>query len=63
METHKALGRLPRYLTDREVDLVRQRAADGESQSDLAREFGVHKSTISRIVNARRRVEPLEGAA
>lgn len=64
MENTKPLSRgLPRYLTDADVEAVRTRRAAGESQSELAKAFGVSPSTISRIVNAKRRVEPLEGVA
>ena len=64
MEITKALRRkrqLPLFLTDAQVEEVRARTAAGESQADLAREFRVHKSTVSRIVNALRRVDPFEG--
>lgn len=51
---------LPLFLTDAQVEEVRARSAAGESQAALAREFRVHYSTISRIVNAQRRVDPFE---
>jgi transposase-like protein len=64
VENTKALNRsLPRYLTDAQVEEVRQRVRNGESQADVARRFEVHRSTISRIVRAVRRVDPMEGTA
>jgi transposase len=63
VESIKTLGRtLPRYLTDEEVEDVRRRVRVGESQADVARRYGVHRSTISRIVRAIRRVDPMNGA-
>lgn len=61
METTKSLHRLPRYLTDAQVEQVRELAAKGISQKELAEAFGVSQAAISRIVNAKRRVQPLEG--
>jgi transposase len=65
VDTTKALKRrrLPQFLTDSQVDEVRARVAAGESQAEVARAFRVHYSTVSRIVNALRRVDPFEGDA
>lgn len=41
-------------LTSRQVDEIRQRFAQGERQSALAREYGVSQSNISQIVNRKR---------
>jgi len=38
-------------LVSEEIIQIRQRYEQGETQSALAREFGVHKSTIWEIVN------------
>lgn len=49
-ETH------PRYtakLTDQQVRNARARFADGESQSSIARDFGVDSKTISMLVRER----------
>lgn len=44
-------GDNPRALLDAaRVRLLRQRAARGESQAELAREFGVHRTTVSAAV-------------
>jgi hypothetical protein len=40
-------------LTDREVISIRKRSARGEKGYVLAAEFGVKKSTVSRIINRR----------
>ena len=64
VETPKGMRQrrhLPRFLTDREVEEVRARVAAGETQVAVARAFRVHTSTVSRIVNALRRVDPFEG--
>jgi hypothetical protein len=42
-------------LTDEEAERIRNRCAAGEKQSLLAAEYGVRQSTISMIVNRRRR--------
>lgn len=42
-------------LTDAQVLTIRKRAADGTSYVALAREFGVHKSYVSRIVHYKKR--------
>lgn len=64
VETTKALTRsIPNYLTDTQVQEVRAAVARGESQAEVARRFGVHRSTVSRIVRAMRRVEPMQDAA
>ena len=63
MDTTKALRRrraLPIFLTDAQVEEARARVAAGEPQAEVARAFHVHRSTISRIVNALRRVDPFE---
>lgn len=43
------MGRPPK-LTDDQVTEIRRRARKGESQKDLAKEYGVNPSTISDIV-------------
>ena len=43
--------------TDREVKEIRERFAKGETQPELAKEFNVLPSAISRIVNNKRRKE------
>ena len=37
-------------LTEGDVRVIRVRAATGEKQKGLAREYGVHRTTISRVV-------------
>lgn len=44
-----------RKLTTRNTRIIRSRAAQGEKQSDLAREYNVSPSMISKIVNQKRR--------
>jgi hypothetical protein len=42
-------------LSDAQIAEIRARRAAGETQTALAREYGVRQSTISRIVNGKRR--------
>jgi hypothetical protein len=42
-------------LTDAQIADICKRRATGETQTALAREYGVRQSTISRIVNGKRR--------
>jgi transposase-like protein len=42
-----------RRLKTAEVEAVIRRAQDGETQSDLARAFGVHRTTIAGILQVR----------
>ena len=42
-------------LTDKQVTEIRRRAANGESQTDLATEFGVSRQSVNDIVKLRRR--------
>jgi hypothetical protein len=42
-------------ITDAQIAEIRARRAAGETQTALAREYGVRQSTISRIVNRKRR--------
>jgi IS30 family transposase len=42
-------------LTDEQVASIRQAQASGESQHSIAKRFGVHQSTVSRIVRGVRR--------
>lgn len=58
MESQKR-RRIPRFLTDAQVATIRNRAATGEKQITLAREFEVSIAAISLIVNGHRRTEPM----
>jgi hypothetical protein len=44
-------------LTDADVRIIRRRHVEGERQTTLAREFGVHPATVSRIVRGVWRAE------
>lgn len=57
--THDAIkkGRLPgTCLSGGDVEMIRKLFAMGSSQAEITRAFRVHQSTISRIVNNKRRV-------
>lgn len=45
-------GGQPRRLTDRQTREVRRRALAGEGKRALAREFGLHESTVGNIARA-----------
>lgn len=40
-------------LTDERVSEIRNRHSNGESASHLSREFGIHSSQVSRIINGK----------
>ncbi len=47
---------MKRILSDADVAAIRAAAASGKSQFDIAREYGVTQTHISRVVNGSRRV-------
>jgi hypothetical protein len=56
-KTRKGRGRNPSgeknsnaVLSDADVQEIRDRCAEGETQTALAKEYGVHQTTISVIV-------------
>lgn len=51
--TKKRTGRNP-LLSDEQQSEVRKRHSDGESQTDLAKAFGVSRATIHNVLNAER---------
>ena len=53
-ETQRRRQRLLR-LTDKQVAEVRRRIKAGESHADLAKEFAISRSTVSRIADGTRR--------
>jgi len=53
---------MPRKLTDADVAAIRDEAADGRSQREIAEQFGVSRRHVGRIVNdqARRQLGGLD---
>ncbi len=44
-------GRLPKFTARQVQEIVRLNSRDGYSQNSIAEMYGVHRSTISRLLN------------
>ena len=53
MEDRRLAGRIHRRLTREEVEEIRRRHADGESQGSLGRAFGVTQQYIGKLVKGK----------